>query len=165
MPHDDDPTDPVQIDHLRRDLAALLAQVEAIRRVQALAVTRPPDDLSEKELSRRLVYDLLAQVGRSDFTLQVSLEIVAQHTEALRQNTEARLRAIESHRSQLAELEQTRTLERERESRRWVALTSVGSWIAKVAYDPRVIFAVGTVIAVGLAVLSWWLRGFITSGL
>lgn len=142
----------------QRRIAVLL---EAIRQFQALGPTPPDPSLSEQELARRLIYDILGALTRAELLLTISGEAVQAYTEEMQRSNDLKQAEVLVQ-QQLLELQRAKNQrEEEQDNRRWAVVSrtvgSVSSWFGVVLFDQRVVTAVVTFIGTILTgILASW---------
>lgn len=142
---------------LRREQARLLRRIEEIRRVQELGPSEAPPGMSDRELSQRLLYDMLATLTRGEIVLQDACEALIEHTEEQRAHNQLQAEELDRKRRELAKADAMELDDRQRRNQVFgifvVPASALGGFLAKVLADQRLITIVVTAITTGISIL------------
>lgn len=83
--------DPTIESDLDRDLRKALERLGVLRKLRVAGPTEPDAGLSEDELSRQLLIDMLQIMTRSEVALKFAADALIEHTDSIRQSTAARI--------------------------------------------------------------------------
>lgn len=142
-----------ELDGIRREQVRLLATIEAMRKVQAMSPAQPPNGLSESELARRLVYDLITSLTRNEVVLLSASEAIIDHAEIQKRVADMRAAELDIQRREIRLREQDHENEIERGQKRWGAVARVGNafshWMWNIASHERTISAIiGSIVTI-----------------
>lgn|GEM_PF-6755067 len=158
------PETEAELDGIRREQLRLLTTIETMRRVQAMSPDQPPGSMSEAELARRLVYDLITTLTRNEVVLLTATEAIVEQTEVQRRVADMREAELNMQRRELRLNEQKRENEVARDQRYWSALSragnAFGAWAWNIISHERTVSA----IVGGIVVLIGMLTAAATSG-
>lgn len=156
---DDIPTDDGAV--LRRERAVLNARRQLLQGIRGSAPTEPPGDLDEAALARRLAYDMVHQLARSELVILQGVEVLEEYTAEQRTANKLKVAELAQRDRELAILAKNTERTEVEAGRRW----AIVEWLAKgfgsaasgIARDPRISAALAsavTAIVSGL-VAAW----------
>lgn len=141
---------PIDSAQISREQLKLVARIEAIRKVQALGPMEAPAGMSDADLARRLMYDTLACLTRSELVLQQSSEALLAYTEELKRANDLAAEAAEHRRREYS-------LEDKREARRWNLLVSGEKAAMSALTNPKITATIiGGLLSLIVALLTAW---------
>jgi hypothetical protein len=141
--------DPTIETDLDRDLRKAMERLAVLRRLRASAPTEPDAGLSDDELNRQLLIDMLQIMTRSEVALRFATDALIDHTDAIRTSTSARI----------AEHEAT-TLER---TNRTNVIGQVAKLGGQALESKTVLVLVSSLSTLALSALAHW--GWVLVGL
>ena len=128
--------------------------------------TVPPADLSEQELARRLIYDMIATQARAEVVIQASIDLIEPHLDELRRANQLRRAEYAQKERELAQQAKAAEREEAAEVRRYSvverAFGGIGAIAATMFRNKLVVSAVASAIGTLITTLlaTWGIGGF-----
>lgn len=155
-PHEDTTETQLSKEHQR-----LVAKLALIRQMQEGSPTTPDPSLTDQEMARRLLFDLMTTITRAEFVIQAGSDVLIDLTDTQKRAVEVKLEELHLQRHRIETALAERAAEDQKQERIWAVvakpLGAMGAWMGAIFFDQRVISAViGAIVILLTQFLASW---------